>query len=293
MGKRMNDDKIKERLKAAKKPAGSVFDVRRPGKAIASPTSRPVITGHKPEAQAAQTVVSGVGETSPMLTRRKIQIMPGGDIAATKEEVPPAPQVTDAEGTPVPEEEQEALGSATLDAVVGPPELPTEEEKPVLAAKSERKIEPLTKDEPKEEASEEPSGSQEESVPTDESAKTEPEAAKDEQAASDSADAEKATAAELETPSEETPSVDTSAATEGEQPKPEGEAEPPKPEPDIKPLFDSSGVIVSKHHHRHSRHGLKVFFLVLLILVLAAAALNIALDLELLKVEGLPHTDLL
>lgn len=40
---------------------GKVFDVMRPGKAPASPTSRPVIMGHKTSAQATQVRVSGVG----------------------------------------------------------------------------------------------------------------------------------------------------------------------------------------------------------------------------------------
>ena len=56
-----------------------VFDVRRPGKAPASPTSRPVVAGHKPKAQAAQASVSGVGapERPVMMdSKKKIEIKP-------------------------------------------------------------------------------------------------------------------------------------------------------------------------------------------------------------------------
>src|SRR5262249_28405413 len=125
----MADDKDKPALK--KQPAGAVFDVRRPGKALASPTSRPVIMGHKPEAQAAQTAVSGVGETSPILARRKIQISPAGDIQAVEvgqpaKTEPAAP--TEPKEREVPEKDKEALAVAAIDAVAGPPELP--EEKP-------------------------------------------------------------------------------------------------------------------------------------------------------------------
>ena len=47
------------------RPRGKVFDVMRPGKAPASPTSRPVVIGHKPQAQHAQVTVSGIGAAPP------------------------------------------------------------------------------------------------------------------------------------------------------------------------------------------------------------------------------------
>lgn len=54
-----------------------VFDVMRPGKAPASPTSRPVIVGHKAEAQKTQAAVSGIGEAASAATpHSKISIQP-------------------------------------------------------------------------------------------------------------------------------------------------------------------------------------------------------------------------
>lgn len=61
------------------KPSGRVFDVRRPGKAPASPTSRPVVVKHKASAQKAQVAVSGIGETSLMNAKKKINIQPQDD----------------------------------------------------------------------------------------------------------------------------------------------------------------------------------------------------------------------
>lgn len=66
------------------RPPGRVFDVRRPGKAPADPSSRPVVIGHKPSAQKAQIAVSGVGEKeskkeSLLDAKKKIQIRPGDE----------------------------------------------------------------------------------------------------------------------------------------------------------------------------------------------------------------------
>jgi len=67
--------------KKPEKSAGRVFDVRRPGKAPASPTSRPVIVGHKPLVQDSVASVSGLGapsEKRQLLSKPKqrIQINP-------------------------------------------------------------------------------------------------------------------------------------------------------------------------------------------------------------------------
>ncbi|HTH72711.1 MAG TPA: hypothetical protein VL737_05110 [Candidatus Pristimantibacillus sp.] len=172
----------------AKKTSGKVFDVRRPGKAPASPTSKPVIMGHKPEAQAAQTAVSGIGETSPadtsastMLTRRKIKILPTGDLATEEAKVPVEASAPEAPKEEAPkteepgsdakqpkqivvdeaekEREKEALAAAALAAaaVSGPPGLPenpqpsASAEDSKLMVKQKLTIQPLsdTETEPK------------------------------------------------------------------------------------------------------------------------------------------------
>ena len=90
----MKPDKDKDAPKTpAKKTNGNkVFDVSRPGKTPASPTSKPVISGHKPEAAAAQAAVSGVGESRPLLTRRKIEITPLGEVKAEPVKTSPEDQ---------------------------------------------------------------------------------------------------------------------------------------------------------------------------------------------------------
>ncbi|HKU18809.1 MAG TPA: hypothetical protein VJP80_06075 [Candidatus Saccharimonadales bacterium] len=72
------------------RPKGKVFDVMRPGKAAASPTSRPVIVGHKSEAQSAQIAVSGIGERDNLLDpRKKIDLAPSDGGAAESHRADP------------------------------------------------------------------------------------------------------------------------------------------------------------------------------------------------------------
>lgn len=64
------------------RPRGKVFDVMRPGKAPASPTSRPYIAGHKSSAQATQVRVSGIGASSGdglLDAHKKVEIKPAQD----------------------------------------------------------------------------------------------------------------------------------------------------------------------------------------------------------------------
>ncbi len=58
-----------------------VFDVRRPGRAPASSTSRPLIVGHKPQINDPSVTVNGVGLRRPLLDpRQKIAVSsPGND----------------------------------------------------------------------------------------------------------------------------------------------------------------------------------------------------------------------
>jgi hypothetical protein len=103
------------------RPRGKVFDVMRPGRAPASPTSRPVVIGHKASAQAAQLKVSGIGESKNedgmFDTHKKVEVKPVHDMAATES----APKVA------VVQDEQ-ALDPA--DAVV---DAPAAEDAPALA----------------------------------------------------------------------------------------------------------------------------------------------------------------
>ncbi len=149
-----------------------VFDVRRPGKAMASPTSRPVIMGHKPQAQSTQIAVSGIGEAEEqpaLLTKEKKiepvaapvqsvepmaqeaspasilpetpEAVPAPEPAAPAEEVPAAaqaeetpPVVEQPEASPLPVSEPESVTPATQEepSAVPAAEVQLEEPEPVI-----------------------------------------------------------------------------------------------------------------------------------------------------------------
>lgn len=291
--------KGEEKKPAAKKAAvsGRVFDVSRPGKAPASPTSKPVILGHKPEAQQAQTSVSGIGEASPLLTKRKISIMPG-DGGQPKPEAAAsaltAPEDVPA-GAPLPKEE-EALAATALDSTVaGPPAMPGEaaKEPEQLSAKPKLVIKPSDAAEVEPEPPAEPAPEPE--------TEPDPAAGAEKPAAPESETAEPPEPAEPAEPESAHPVMpgpltNTSSVPETENRAEEvitGQAEETPP-PKIDPLFDDSGhIVVVSHHNHHRSHGLKVMLLLLLILLLAAATVNILIDTEILKVpSGIPSTDL-
>jgi hypothetical protein len=85
-----------------------VFDVMRPGKALASPTSRPVIAGHK--VLDSTSGVGGVGEGSRSLSRhKKIELTPSPEAPAKDEETKETPEKT----TPAPEPSKPAPAPET------------------------------------------------------------------------------------------------------------------------------------------------------------------------------------
>ena len=295
-----------------KKTDGKIFDVSRPGKAPASPSSRPVILGHKVAAQQAQASVSGVGEARPLLTKSKVQIFPtSGDKQDEKESAPkpttddkkPEADVstTKTQATP---EEQEALAATALEAAnIGPPGYMDENSHERLHTGPKLKIEPLqatTEDtdvdieaapaeaQPEAKISEQhkPDESTPAETKSEETPPEEPKSAEDDQAKTE-IDGEKLPLQMSSMPDEPAPAVPVEAAATSEEDAAEESGA------DIKPLFDDSGVVVSSHEHFHHHSGLRVFLLILLIIVLAAAALDLILDLGLLKLEGFPHTDFL
>ena len=288
----MKPEKDKEGSKttpASKKPAGSkVFDVSRPGKTPASPTSKPVISGHKPEAQAAQASVSGIGEARTLLNRRKIEITPLGYTKAEKVETSPEDKPSGESAQPT-QQETEGLGTAALDSVTGPPELHQEKSPVRISTSPKLKIEPLPG--PDKPAEDKPELAQPATEAETEESKPEAETP----AEIEVAEAEPAAKTEPELSDKELP-AETSSMPVAEPlvAKPEDGKEEPAPEPVIEPLFDDSGsIVVSNHEHHHGNHGLKVFGLLLLILLLATAAFDVLLDLGFLTIESLPHTNLL
>ncbi len=320
----------KEDKSAPKKqpaPNGKVFDVSRPGKAPASPASKPVILGHKPEAQQAQTSVSGIGEAKPIIARRKIQIMPSGDLkpadggeksagdAPESESSKAETKPETAPGETAPQEEQEAIGAAAVDATAGPPELPGGGKmlskrltiQPLSTSETPKEEESKPKPEAEEEVpslADEPGGSEPNTEEAPEATEPEstPAAETEPESAVEKTEEEKADEPAPDSLAEELPKDTSSVPIEtggpdDKAPKPEGAAadEPAPEESDVKiePLFDESGRIVVSQHNHHKRHGTKVALLFLLIVLLAAAAADILLDLEMLNLEGIPHTDFL
>lgn len=284
----MKPDKEKPKATPIKKPESSkVFDVSRPGKALASPTSKPVISVHRPIAQEAQAAVSGVGEPRPLMTRRKIQIVPTGDLASSSVAVAtpamPSKEAASAIGPASPDVQKtaaqptladaEALAATALDAVTGAPELSDDAApKPVEPSKLTKIEAPEVPDSKANRPAVEPEVETE--TPPD--AEVEPISKAEPKLSEKELPAESSSMPEVE-PVEETP-----------------EKEELPPEPVIEPLFDDSGAIVVSNHEHHKRHhGVKATLLVLLILLLAVVAFDIALDLDLLQIEGVPHTDFL
>ncbi len=285
---------VEKSAKAAANSPAKVFDVRRPGKAPASPTSRPVIVGHKQEAQEAQTAVSGIGEARPLLTRRTIQVVP-----TEAEEDPtstqPAEEVASGEAQPIvqptfqvvqpatqpSQHEGEGSGSSLQHKMVGPSSDPAYDRSP-LAARPERKIEPLQSTEPQPE----PASKPEESAPPDAPATS---------TTAPAPAPETVVPVQQSSVPDEAPIAPTSPAIDASSKSaPDGEDSlllETTPDPVIEPLFDDSGMIVSTHNH-HPHHGLKVAILLVAILALAVLGLDVLLDMGILNLPNVPHTNL-
>lgn len=136
------------------RPRGRVFDVMRPGKAPASPTSRPVIAGHKSSAQATQVHVSGIGANgggaSMFDSHKKVEIQPvdgtvSGDTSpvaapaptvktpeATTSEIPEIPMPSSVAAELIPASSKEAVDAPNSKKSKDPLEEP---EKPIDPAK--------------------------------------------------------------------------------------------------------------------------------------------------------------
>ena len=211
---------------APKKPQPKkVFDVMKPGKALANPSARPIIVGHKPKVQDSVSGVSGVGERALSHGKHKIELTHHEE-PEEKKEAPVAPMAK------TPESTKEPAPKPSAPAVVA------------VAASTMHAEDPAA-----------PSAAKPESAPeADNSMK---------------------------------PIFDT----------PPGETDTPPPAPDTAiafddtpaPVPDQEQIVVS--HHGPLDEPFKVIGLLLLIIILAAVALNILIDADVLKVDGVPHTN--
>ena len=231
-----------------------VFDVRRPGKAPASPTSRPVIVGHKPQAQSTQIAVSGIGEASPPLLAKEKKIDPIVQVPAAESMAEPIAQEATSPTTPaIPDpKEVEALATAALATTTEAPAAPDES-------------------------------------PQQAEVETEPSPSPAEDTSAVSAPEEKPPAIEIPADPAVAPDKDATPLS-GAIPAATEEIEP---EPVIEPLFDKSGIVVSHHGTHAGGSTTKILLLLLLVLLLAAAIADLLLDAGILTLNGIPHTNFL
>lgn len=66
-----------------------VFDVRRPGRAPAHHTSKPVIVGHKPQIKDPAVSLNGVAQRQPLTGHKKLRLKPAPAAAPSPAAVPP------------------------------------------------------------------------------------------------------------------------------------------------------------------------------------------------------------
>ncbi|HSX35726.1 MAG TPA: hypothetical protein VLH84_02220 [Patescibacteria group bacterium] len=301
----------------APRPAGGrVMDVMRPGKAAASPTSRPIIVGHKPAAQSVQAAVSGVGERDReevLESHKKLVVK-----AAPEPKEVIAPKETAPEPTPEPEQHEEPE----------PATAPAEEPKDAVPADAEAEVDPTIDVEPDEPAEPEPveppvpaltpepdpavQKLANPKIPRPETPAAEPEPEAD--APPDPAKAEfnkdkldelAATAPEPTPasvpaePAKEPPAADV-AATHAAEP-----LIPQAPPANVKPLtpaeLAAASAEVADMHIPHDgtivvdpislkHHALRTLVLVILIIALALVVLDILLDAAVITINSAPHT---
>lgn len=290
-------------MKPKKKPATKskdhqkkVFDVSRPGKAVAGATSRPVIVGHKP--QIKDPMMSERNEVPALLdSKQKVVVAaesaPTIDATAASEAtVAPADQT---QTPPVMQTEAEP----TQDNVAAVALSDTVEAPPVIDAPQhnmdapEKTAQPPTNDTHTVPQTPAPAAAMPSPGPTmPEQASpvipTAPEAA--------------ATPASTATPSAQTKSTgiifEDDAASDLLAP-PSKPVAPvvatPKTDPDaveqgspIPPEEMPKAQVFVAHHARSG--GWKVFTILMLFVILLAIGLDIALDMGLLTLEGVPHT---
>jgi hypothetical protein len=252
-----------------------VFDVTRPGKALASPTSRPIITSNKPQNPDDQFVARHMAipddEEQPTLKKhKKIDLKPAG--TATAEGI----------GATAVTAQESAATAPQLDEATPPTNLaaPQHEDAAPQQADDETSSAIDTIDNVPDDASEEMAPSPD-TIPSTEDAKPwEP-------------PTETATEALAETP-----------AAPSDSPVPDGvEQQPaaPKPAPNRPMSHDDvlaetsapmlEHVIVS-HHKAHRTKLWEWLLILILMIVVAVAAVNFLLDAEIVKTDlDIPHTN--
>jgi hypothetical protein len=244
------------------------FDIFRPGKMPSSPTSRPIITGHKPAVKDVTITdkprMTDVGDDTdeqkkpPMMDPHdKVNVEPEAHEAGPQDEVVPAETTETSESADL-EELVLQSDDDKADAPIPPEEPATQDEEPAAEAEAQPDALP-------------PAESKAETVP-----QSAPEP--DEQPKpADSPDAElHAASANIESPA--VPLLTAETATD--------------PADDIG--FNPDKVVVS-HHRKYTRfRWLKRLFITLVVVALVAAAIDAVLDARIWKPGfNIPHTNLI
>ncbi|HEX7963513.1 MAG TPA: hypothetical protein VF466_02880 [Candidatus Saccharimonadales bacterium] len=234
------------------RPRGKVFDVMAPGKAPANPTSRPVVIGHRPEAQQAQVRVSGIGAPDD----KREGMFSGGH----KVQITPAHEIDAAESTP---------------KVPAQPQL---QPQPTESTPVSREVE-VSDPEPQKPAAPEQTAPAEQTDPATETPTPEQDAKLNE-AALDPEPAAPAPAAP-EQPQSQPP------AARAAEPEPEEDKEWHNIAP---PNID--GQVVVSHHSTMPRGTWRLVGLIALAIFFAYLVLDILLDVGVLSSSVIPHTNL-
>ena len=302
-----------------------VFDVMRPGKAAASPTSRPVVVGQKAQAKRTQAAVSGIGDS----VQAVVAIKPAGAASVELDEQDHAAQVAAAASASVAADvtertdvEDRPAGAPPVAIALNPPVAVATTVAPLTpeaVANLDGEKPPAASDTPAppEEPASEPVVQSETSEPASApppppdlvpDASAPPEAGRNLSHGKTimplSAAQQDQTSAQPETPSAPT-SDDQQADSEPSAPVPaETQPEAPKdaPKPAEKKTDAAKGPSVPELHPQDiqdivvSHHATSVWWhsliLIILVLVLAVIALDILLDAELVDVPfNVPYTD--
>ncbi len=120
-----------------------VFDVRRPGKAPASPTSRPIIVGHQAQAARTQISVSGIGERG--LGEQLLDSHKKIELAVAPQPAVLATEPAEDKGE-IKEKETAKKGEPAIEPVRDPDEPIDDAELAELAVEGPEAVEPLPPD---------------------------------------------------------------------------------------------------------------------------------------------------
>lgn len=306
-----NDDTNPQPTKPQTPPASAfgsdrkVFDVMRPGKAPASPTSRPVVIGHRPQAHDDQLVPSAdsrYASENPLDEKRDLLTHKGGVDFASPSVADEYPDDPPGDAKPTNDAEPKEQEPTDTDAPVDPsasyasaaPEPKQGEDKGTAEAEDSASEEvPTEQPAP----SSDPNAPETPETTPDEPNGTTPEGKPTESVAGASSEA---SGSSVWPEQSATPAAPEPMAPEAEKaPKPNANAdvdELPQLGPDDvvaatgAPVIDHSFVV----HHKTRTKWWEWLLIIILILILAAATLNLLLDAQVIKTNlNIPHTHLI